>query len=144
MTAQDRATGPFPALSAVARRFLEAPRYAVVATLNPDGGVLQAVIWYLLDGDTIVFNSLVGRQWPTNIGRDPRVSIIVAEGEDYVELRGEATIDPDPARGQRVINELARRYEPGGAEPRSNQFAGQRRVTFELRPSHIYERLSLS
>jgi hypothetical protein len=33
-----------------------------VATLNPDGGPLQAVVWYLIDGDAIVFNSRRGRQ----------------------------------------------------------------------------------
>ena len=56
-------TAPFsPALSARARRFLEAPRFAIVAPLNPDGGPLQAVVWYLIDGDAIVFNSRRGRQ----------------------------------------------------------------------------------
>jgi hypothetical protein len=38
------------------------PRFAIVATLNPDGGPLQAVVWYLIDGDAIVFNSRRGRQ----------------------------------------------------------------------------------
>ncbi|MGA3029319.1 MAG: TIGR03618 family F420-dependent PPOX class oxidoreductase [Candidatus Limnocylindrales bacterium] len=129
-------------LSAAGRRFLDAPRYAVVATLNPDGSVLQAVIWYALEGDAIVFNSRVGRTWPANLARDPRVSLIVADGEDYIELRGEVEIDEDPVRGQKVIGDLARRHEPDEAARAAllAEFAGQHRVTFELHPTRIYER----
>jgi PPOX class probable F420-dependent enzyme len=142
MTIMQASSSPTPpVLSADGRRFLEAPKYAVVATLNADGSVLQAVVWYRLDGDTIVFNSRVGRTWPANLGRDPRVSFIVADGEDYIEMRGDVTIDDDPVRGLRVISELAGRYEPErNPADRAAAFAGQHRVTFELRPTRIYER----
>jgi PPOX class probable F420-dependent enzyme len=135
-------TSPTPAtLSPDGRRFLEAPRYAVVATINPDGSVLQAVVWYDLLGDAIVFNSRAGRRWPANLGRDPRISFIVADGEDYVEMRGEVEIDEDPVRGQKVILRLARRYEPDeDPAAQAAAFAGQQRVTFELRPARIFER----
>ena len=103
MTASNRTAPISPALSAAARRFLELPRFAVVATLNPDGSPLQAVVWYNLAGDVIVFNSRVGRQWPTNLQRDRRVSITVADGYDYVDIRGSVEIDEDPVRGQAVI-----------------------------------------
>jgi len=130
-------------LSADAKRFLEEPRFAVVATLNPDGTPLQAVVWYALDGDAVVFNSRVGRQWPTNIVRDQRVSFIVADGYDYVELRGRVEIDEDPVRGQEVIAGLTRRYHEndGALEARIAAFAAQVRVTFTLRPERIFERL---
>jgi hypothetical protein len=42
-------------LSDAARRFLDAPRFAVISVLNPDGAPLQAVIWYRLEGDAIIF-----------------------------------------------------------------------------------------
>jgi PPOX class probable F420-dependent enzyme len=128
-------------LSPEGRRFLEAPRFAVAATINPDGSVLQAVVWYDLLGDKIVFNSRVGRRWPTNLGRDPRISLLVEDGQDYIELRGEVEIDEDPIRGQKVILGLAGRYEPmEDPAVQAAAFAGQHRVTFELRPTHIYER----
>ena len=130
-------------LSADAKRFLEEPRFAVVATLNPDGTPLQAVVWYSLEGDAVVFNSRVGRQWPTNIVRDQRVSFIVADGYDYVELRGRVEIDEDPVRGQEVIAGLTRRYHENdeSLEARIAAFAAQVRVTFTLRPERIFERL---
>jgi len=144
MTTPDTTRDLSPALSPAARRFLDAPRFAVVATLNPDGAVLQAAIWYRVEGDTIVFNSRVGRQWPRNLERDPRVSFIVVDGEDYVELRGLVEIDPDPETGQAVIADLARRYQPDEklAEADVASFLGHHRVTFRLRPSRVFERLS--
>ena len=96
-----------------------------MATLNPDGSPLQAVVWYLLDGDAIVFNSRLGRRWPTNLGRDRRVAVTVADGYDYVEMRGRVEIDDDPELGQAVIASLARRYQknPGPPRPRSRASA---------------------
>jgi PPOX class probable F420-dependent enzyme len=144
MTASNRTAPISPALSAAARRFLELPRFAVVATLNPDGSPLQAVVWYNLAGDVIVFNSRVGRQWPTDLQRDRRVSITVADGYDYVDIRGSVEIDEDPVRGQAVIAELARRYQKNraAADAQIAAFAKERRVTFELRPTRVFERLN--
>ena len=131
-----------PVLSDTAHEFLAPPRFAVVATVNPDGSPLQVVVWYELVGDTIVFNSRVGRQWPTNLARDPHVSFIVADGYDYLEIRGVVEIDEDPVRGQSVIAELAHRYhsDPAEAAAQIETFAAQRRVTFELRPKRVFER----
>jgi len=138
-------TIPFsPALSDGARRFLEAPHFAIVATLNPDGGPLQAVIWYRLEGDAIVFNSRRGRHWPTNLERCRRVSIIVADGYDYVEMRGDVEIDDDPVRGLEVITALTHRYEKDEAAAAA-QIAGvskEPRITFTLSPTRVFERLS--
>jgi PPOX class probable F420-dependent enzyme len=134
-----------PVLSDEARRFLSAPRFGIVSCLNPDGSPLQAVIWYQLEGDAVVFNSLAGRLWPTNIARDPRVSLTVADGYDYVDVRGVAEIDDDPARGLEVISALTRRYhsdDPANIAANIARFSGERRVTFTLRPTRVFERLS--
>jgi PPOX class probable F420-dependent enzyme len=139
MTATDSQTAIYaPTLSGPVRRFLEPPRFAIAATLNADGSPIQAVIWYLIDGDEIVFNSRVGRRWPSNLLRDPRVSITVADGYDYVDLRGDVEIDMDPERGQAVIAQLAREH----ADAQIARFRGEQRVTFRLRPDKVFARLS--
>jgi PPOX class probable F420-dependent enzyme len=142
MTAADT-TASASLLSERARRFLAVPHFGIVATLNPDGSPLQAVVWYVLEGDAIVFNSRVGRQWPTNIGRDRRVSFIVADAYDYLEIRGVVEIDEDPIRGQAVIAALAHRYHEDEAEAAAQvaTFVQQERVTFVLRPKRVFERL---
>ena len=70
-------------------------------------------IWYLLDGDAIVINSLEGRLWPTNLRRDPRVSIAITAGGP----RGVGRASPAPSRSsttrtqaQADIAAMARRY----------------------------------
>jgi PPOX class probable F420-dependent enzyme len=142
MTAPELTPALSPALSEAARRFLEAPRFGIVATLNPDGSPLQAVVWYRLESNTIVFNSRVGRRWPSNLQRDARVSITVADAYDYVEMRGLVEIDEDPQHGQAVIAQLAHRYmrDRTKAEASIEGFRKQRRVTFRLRPERVFER----
>ena len=139
----NQSTRTAPRLSARARTFLEAPRFGVVSAINPDGSPLQAVIWYELDGDAIVFNSRVGRRWPTNLMRDPRVSLLVADGYAYVDLRGSVEVDCDPVRGQAVIAQLTHRYhkDPDAAARQIEGFSRDQRVTFVLRPERIFERL---
>ena len=56
-----------------ARQMLERQGvFGTLATISADGTPLQAVIWYLVRGDTLVINSKAGRLWPTNLLRDPR------------------------------------------------------------------------
>ncbi len=127
------------------RRFLAEPRYASVATIDEDGAPRQAVVWFLLDGDTIVVNSLDGRRWPTNLRRDPRISIAVTDATDqsWVGLTGSVEIVEDQAQAQADIAAMARRYhtaDPAEAEAViANRFSKQRRVSFRLRPTSIHD-----
>ena len=125
------------------RRFLAEPRYAVVATIDADGAPRQAVIWFLLDGDTIVINSLDGRRWPTNLRRDPRISIAVTDSdeESWVGLTGTVEVVDAQDQAQADIAAMARRYnrDPAAAEESIATFRTQRRVSFRLRPTGIHD-----
>ncbi len=131
--------------SSAARAFLDALRFAVVATLNEDGSPHQAIVWYTLEDDAIVVNSAEGRRWPANLRRDPRVEVTVADGYRYLQLRGAVEVDDDPDRAQAAIAAMARRYhadDPAHAEDLvENYFRPQRRVSFRLRPTAIRESL---
>lgn len=120
--------------------FLAAPRrYATLATVDPDGAPLQAVIWYaLLDGG-VLFNSRVGRRWPTNLLRDPRASLVVHDGLDYVGVRG--LVEP-LYEGERALEDicaLARAYHltPEKVEESIRDFRSQARISFLLRPTSV-------
>jgi PPOX class probable F420-dependent enzyme len=112
-------------------RFLEAPRYGVVGTAEPDGSVWQAVAWYQVTDAGIVLNARDGRRWLTNLRRDTRLSLTVADGEDYVILRGQAVVTDDPERGLAEALALARRYRS------ADTYAGQRRVSVLFHPDHV-------
>ena len=129
------------------RAFLAEPRYATVATTDENGAPRQAVIWYLLDGDTIVINSLEGRLWPTNLRRNPHVSIAVtaADREEWVGISGTVEVVDDQEQAQADIAAMARRYHtrnPAQADDLiKNRFQLQRRVSFRVTPTRIHDHL---
>lgn len=111
--------------------FLAAPRYGVIATHEPDGGLWQVVVWYVVTDDGIVMNARDGRRWLTNLRRDSRLSLVVADGEDYAILRGHAVATDDPVRGLAEGLALAKRYRS------DDTYEGQRRVSILFRPEHL-------
>lgn len=125
------------------RSFLHEHRYATVATVDPDGAPYQVRAWYLLDGDCLILNSADGRRWPANLRRDPRVSVTVEGGYDWVRLDGRVQIDDRQERAQADIARMARRNdEPEEAERTIRErFEHQRRVSFVLRPEGIHAEL---
>ena len=108
----------------------------------------QAVIWYTVDGDEIVINSAVGRRWPTNLLRDPRLAFTVTDpidGYRWVGLTGTVRAITDWATTQADIAGMARRYhadEPEEAERIIRErFERQERIRFRFRPTAIHDEL---
>ncbi len=122
------------------RHFLADRRYAIIATIDPDGSPHQAVAWYLLEGDALVVNSAEGRRWPANLRRDGRISVVVEDGLRWVGLVGHVEVVDDQERAQADIAAMARRNEePAEAEALiRDRFERQRRVSFRLHPSSIH------
>jgi hypothetical protein len=125
------------------RRFLEAHRFGVVGSVNPDGSAQQALVWYLVVGDTIVVNSREGRRWPSNLRRDLRMSFAVYDRGDWVGLSGPVEVVDDPALAQADIATMARLNDPPDVAAASIRiFEGQQRVSFRLRPTAIHAEIS--
>lgn len=120
------------ALSPAARTFLESPgRFAVVATVRPDGRPHQAVVWYRMDAAFLLVNGRSDRAWVA-AAQDARwLSVTVADGYDYVIVSGAVTVIDDERAGADIAA-LARRY---GDDPAD--FIGQSRVSFLVRPERI-------
>ena len=116
------------------RAFLDEVHFAVVATLNADGSPQLTTVWYLRDGDELVFNTAVGRLKERNLRRDPRLAatILSADGYRFITVKGTVTLDE--ASGQEIIHQLAIRYDgPESAEEQMrSQFSRQQRVTIRL------------
>jgi PPOX class probable F420-dependent enzyme len=122
-------------------RFIRTPGlYATIATIGRDGAPHQARIWYRLEGETVVINSAVGRRWPTDLLRDPRISLTVAEGYDWVGLDGIVEPIEDQATAQADIATMARAYETREEAAASiARFRGERRISFLVHPHRIHE-----
>jgi PPOX class probable F420-dependent enzyme len=128
-------------LSNKARTFLQERRFAVLGTLNKDGSPQLTTMWYLLEGDTIIMNTKAGRLKERNMRRDPRISICVSNGYDYVSISGTVEMIDDPEISQRDIHRLAVRYdgEESAKRQMEEQFSKETRVTLHLKCEHVIE-----
>ena len=105
-------------LSEATLRLVDGRNYAVLATVNPDGSPQTSVVWIGRDGGDLLFSTVEGRVKHRNMLRDPRVSISVIDSSDpenYVELRGRASMSPDT--GRRVDTELSWKYDGKDPDP---------------------------
>ncbi len=124
-------TGLTPAM----RTFLNERRFGVLATVGVTGAPRQTVMWFLLDGEEILFNTALGRRKPEHLAREPRVSLLVEGGYRYVCVSGSVRTITDRETTQADIRRLAARYE--GDERAEQQmrssFSKQERISYRFR-----------
>ena len=68
--------------------FLDEGRDLQVASINADGTPHLVTMWYLRDGEDLLFWTYAKSQKVVNVRRDPRATVLVATGEKYEELKG--------------------------------------------------------
>jgi len=71
-----------------ARAFLEAGRDLQVASINVDGTPHLVTMWYVVRDGEVAFWTYGKSQKIVNLRRDPRLTVLVATGDRYEELRG--------------------------------------------------------
>ena len=130
------------ALTPAQRKFLEEKRFAVLGTTNPSGSPQLTVMWYLLDGDEIVFNTRAGRAKDVNLQRDPRVSLLVMadDGYRYLRIDGRVRTITDQATAQNDIRRLALRYYGDAARVDNamrDTFGKQERISYRLPTTRV-------
>lgn len=70
------------------QEFLAARMKVQVATVGPDGTPHLTTLFYVLTEGRIAFWTYGASQKIRNLERDPRISCLVEDGEEYAELRG--------------------------------------------------------
>ncbi|MEU3753302.1 PPOX class F420-dependent oxidoreductase [Streptomyces olivoreticuli] len=89
----------------------DAPVFAAVATVQPDGSPQVSVTWIARDGNDLLISTTIGRRKEQNLRRDPRVTVLINPHNapyTYAEVRGSATLTTEG--GQELINILSRKY----------------------------------
>lgn len=126
-------------LSPAVRAFLEEPRFCVFADIGRDGLPHQTVLWYELQGDTIVLNTARGRVKDYNLRRDPRASFCIEDGYRYVTITGTCRLQSaDQEAAQADIKRLAERYHgPERGERMAANFRREERETIRMRIERI-------
>ncbi len=122
-------------LTQAMREFLGERRFGVLATVGTTGAPRQTVMWYLIQGDEILFNTAQGRRKPEHLAREPRVSLLVEEGYRYVCVSGTVRTIRDRETTQADIRRLAARYEGDERAEQQMQsaFSKQDRISYRFR-----------
>ncbi|GAA4916494.1 PPOX class F420-dependent oxidoreductase [Streptomonospora salina] len=110
----------------------EGTRTGTLAYTASDGRPLAAPIWFVLEGDTIVFNTGADTAKGRAIARDPRLALVVdVETPPYafVQVQGVAEVSEDPDELLRTATVIAGRYM--GAE-RADEFGRRNGAPGEL------------
>ncbi len=109
----------------------------MISTVNADGSIHSAVVWIDVDDDGApAVNSAEGRLWPSNLDRDPHVTLVVfdpANPYEYVEIRGRAQRAGSGA--DEHIDRLAKTYI--GQDTYPFRQPGEERVKFLIAPDRV-------
>ena len=95
--------------------FLHGRRTMNVATFNHDSTIHLIAMWYGFYEGKPAFETFAKSQKVLNLQRDPRITILVEDGDQYEELRGveivgKARVLEDPAEVMEIARDVVRRY----------------------------------
>lgn len=106
---------------------------ASVATVRDDGRPHVVPIWYMMDGETLVFMSWHESVKVQNLRRDNRVTLCIEDGQppfNFVMFEGTAEItDPPAEEREKWAGTIAGRYM---GEDRAEEFGKRNGVEGEL------------
>jgi PPOX class probable F420-dependent enzyme len=111
---------------------LHGTRTAKVATAMADGRPHVMPVWFVLDGEQIVFMTGATSTKGRNMRRDPRIALVVDEEAPpyaFVHVRGRVTIGEDLDELRRFATEIGARYM---GEERADEFGRRNAVPGEL------------
>ncbi len=115
------------------QKFLtEGTRTGKLATVRADGRPHLAPIWFLLDGDDLVFNTGQDTVKGRNLARDPRVSLCVDDDRppfSFVTVQGRAELSDELSEVREWATRIAARYV---GDDLAEQFGARNGVPGEL------------
>ena len=120
------------------RELLEAPNFCNVATLRKDGTPHLVPTWVDVEDNLVLLNSSEGRLWPSNLRRDPRVTLMVFNQEnpyEFVSIRGRLSEDTHEGAFEH-IDKLAMKYL--GQEKYPFLQEGEQRIIFKIEPQSVH------
>ncbi|NES30328.1 TIGR03618 family F420-dependent PPOX class oxidoreductase [Micromonospora terminaliae] len=107
-------------------------RTGKLATVRADGSPHVVPVWFVLDGDDLIFNTGSSSVKGRNLVRDPRAALTVDEEQPpyaFVTVRGTVTIIDDPVESLPWSTRIAARYM--GAD-RADEYGRRNAVPGEL------------
>jgi len=127
-------------LNRAVRSFLKTPRIARLATVGPDGYLHVVPLYFMRDGDDLVFGSDRGERKVRNALANPKGAVVIggdpATDEAGYMIQGDLSIEDDV--GQAMMRRLLYRYETKEEADRlAAQWADGDKVIIRLRPRSV-------
>ena len=95
------------------RELLEAPNYAHLATLMPDGAPHSVAVWVGIEGGRVVFFTQEASQKARNLTRDPRCAISIVDRDNpyrTARVRGRLVATREGDAALEVMDRLSLEY----------------------------------
>jgi PPOX class probable F420-dependent enzyme len=123
-------------------KFVRSQRWAVVTSLRRDGSPTNSVVFYALEGDSLIFSTTADRLKTKTLQADPRCAVTVLdEGSPFrfVTIEGTATIvEQNIVPGHIAVNR-AMRAAPDWTPPEGYEagLAAQKRVLIRVQAERV-------
>jgi PPOX class probable F420-dependent enzyme len=117
------------------RDLLEAP-VATLATVGADGRPQVSAVWFLADDSGVRVSLNTSRQKTKNLSANSAATLFILDTANparYLELRGDATLEPDPDYA--FADQIGAKY--GGVDLRNMDQPGESRVVVTINPARI-------
>jgi PPOX class probable F420-dependent enzyme len=117
------------------RDLLDAP-VATLATVGADGRPQLSAVWFLADDDGVRLSLNTARQKTKNLAANSAATLFILDTANparYLELRGDATVTPDPDYA--FADQVGAKY--GGVDLRNMDQPGQSRVVVSITPTRV-------
>jgi len=125
--------------------FLHERQTMNIASFGPDGNIHLVAMWYGFLGPNPAFETFAKSQKVLNLRRDPRITVLVEDGDVYEELRGveivgKAIVHDDREPLMAVAANVVERYFPiddPSDIPAIAEALATKRVCIEIVPEKV-------
>lgn len=125
--------------------FIATQKNIQVCTLNRDGSPHLTVMWFALQGRSIILETFTRSQKIVNLKRDPRMAVLLEDGAEYNELRGvsincEAELIEDYDTVHAMHVDVVLRNQPGVTAEQAREFTAamsKKKTVIVVRPQRV-------
>lgn len=126
-------------------QFIDGQKNLQVATVGADGAPHLTTVWFVVHEGRILFETYGKAQKVVNLQRDPRIAVLVEDGDSYDTLRGVSingtaeVIEDQPRRGA-LMKVLIGHHFPNLGTPQLSLMAermAQKRVVVAVTPGKV-------
>ncbi len=120
------------------KSLFENKNFAFVATSMKDGSPHVTPTWVDIEDSVILINTAIGRVKQKNVGRDPRVSLSVADNNNpyhMVTVTGAIVEQITGEEAEKHIDRLAKKYLNKDKYP--GRSPGEKRILLKIKPKKV-------